>query len=116
MKTLLAFGVALATATTGQALAVQAAGTSGNPIILINEVRIDQFGADNDEYFELLSIPSGASLDGLSYIVIGDGAGDSGTIESVTDLTGNVTGSNGLFLAGESTMTIAVPDLSLIHI
>ena len=40
----------------------------------INEIRIDQPGTDNDEYFELLGEPN-ASLDGLTYIVIGDGVG-----------------------------------------
>jgi hypothetical protein len=113
MKNLLALGAAVAVATSGSALATQFGGTDGNPIILINEIRIDQGGSDNDEYFELLSIPSNASLDGLTYIVIGDVSSSSptsGTIESVTDLQGLVTGGNGLFLAGESTMTIGTPD------
>ncbi len=110
MKNFLALGAAVAVATSGQALAAQFGGSEGNPIILINEVRIDQGGADNDEYVELLSIPSSSSLDGLTYIVIGDGAAGSGVIESVTDLTGNTTGTDGLFLAGEATMTIGVPD------
>ncbi len=110
MKNLLALGAAVAAATVGQAAAF--AGDGGGPIILINEIRIDQGGADNDEYFELLSFPSGVSLDGYSYITIGDtSGGSSGAIESVTDLTGSSTDSNGLFLVGEGTMTIAVPDL-----
>ena len=44
---------------------------------LINEIRIDQSGGDDDEYFELIGMP-GASLDGFTYLVIGDGSG-SGT-------------------------------------
>ena len=38
----------------------------------INEIRVDQAGTDNDEYFELLGMP-GESLDGLTYITTGDG-------------------------------------------
>lgn len=110
MKNLLALGAAVAVATSGQAIA-QFGADSGNPIILINEVRIDNPGADTEEYFELLSIPSSSSLDGLTYLVIGDGAGGSGTIESATDLTGSTTGTDGLFLVATAAMTIGTPDL-----
>ncbi|MFO7654878.1 MAG: hypothetical protein R6X25_13835 [Candidatus Krumholzibacteriia bacterium] len=55
--------------------------------VQINEIRIDHPGTDTDEYFELAGQP-GEILDGLTYIVIGDGAAGSGVIESVTDLTG----------------------------
>lgn len=56
--------------------------------IEINEIRIDHTGADTDEYFELRG-PSGTSLTGLTYIVIGDAgtANTCGVIESVTDLS-----------------------------
>ena len=74
--------------------------------VVINEIRIDQPGADTDEYFELAGSP-GTSLDGLSYIVIGDGTGGSGVIESVTDLTGQVIPEDGFFLAAESTFSLA---------
>ena len=77
----------------------------------INEVRIDQPGADNDEYFELVGTP-GATLDGLTYIVIGDGAGGSGTIEAVIDLSGQTFDSNGFFVAAESTFTLGTADLT----
>ena len=81
------------------------------PPLAINEVRIDQAGADTDEYFELVG-SAGESLDGLSYIVIGDGSGGSGVIESVTDLSGQTVGSNGFFLVAEDTDTLgATPDL-----
>jgi hypothetical protein len=53
----------------------------------INEFRIDNPGGDTDEYFELVGTP-GESLDGLTYIVIGDGSTASGTIENVTSLDG----------------------------
>ncbi len=91
------------------ALAVAGAATAGGPQIDINEVRIDNPGAD-DEYFELRALP-GTSLDGLTYLVIGDGTGGSGTIESVTDLTGNFIPSGGFFVVAEKTFTLGTPDL-----
>ena len=82
------------------------------PDVTINELRIDQPGTDNDEYFELYG-PDGTSLDGLTYLVIGDGAssGDSGVIESVTDLSGQVIPASGYFVATEDSFTLALADL-----
>jgi len=80
--------------------------------VFINEVRVDQASSDNDEYFELIGV-AGASLDGLTYIVIGDGSGGSGVVESISDLAGYAIPTDGIFLAGESSMTIAVPDAIL---
>lgn len=78
----------------------------------INEVRIDQGGADNDEYFELIGAGS-SSLDGLTYLVIGDGAAGSGVIENVTDLTGQSIPGDGFFVAAEGdTFTLATEDYS----
>lgn len=77
----------------------------------INQIRIDQPGADDDEYFELYGAPS-TSLDGLTYLVIGDGAGGSGTIEAVVDLTGNSLDANGYFVVAEGTFTLGVADLT----
>lgn len=74
----------------------------------INEVRIDQAGTDNNEYFELIGMP-GESLDGLTYVVIGDGAGGSGTVETAVDLTGLVIGADGYFLAAESSWNTPEP-------
>jgi hypothetical protein len=73
---------------------------------LINEIRIDQPGADSDEYFELAGTP-GTSLDGLSYIVIGDSSAGSGVIENVTDLTGQLISLDGFFLVAESSFSLA---------
>lgn len=78
--------------------------------VTLNEVRIDQPSSDNDEYFELVGNP-GDSLDGMTYIVIGDGTGGGGVIESVTDLTGSVVNANGFFVAAESTFTLGAADL-----
>ncbi|MCA8962810.1 MAG: hypothetical protein KDC38_19940, partial [Planctomycetes bacterium] len=93
-------------------LVLIAAGSTwaGAPGLVINEVRIDQTGADNDEYFELFGTP-GVSLDGLTYLVIGDGTTGSGTIEAVVDLTGSALDANGYFVAAESTFTIGLADL-----
>src|SRR5262245_57536207 len=83
-----------------------AAAAPGDPTI--NEIRIDQTGADNDEYFELAGTP-GASLDGLTYLVIGDGtaAQASGVIETAVSLSGKSIASDGLFLVTEGTFTFA---------
>ena len=79
------------------------------PSVAINEIRIDQASADNDEYFELLGDPS-ASLDGLTYLVLGDaGAGDSGVIEAVVSLTGQSLDANGFLVAAEDTFTLMSP-------
>ena len=89
--------------------------TCGSTVaIKISEVRIDQPGADNDEYFELQG-PAGTSLNGYTYIVIGDnntvGAVDlAGSIESITPLDGAIIPADGYLLVAKATMTIAVPD------
>lgn len=89
------------------------ASAQGSAVILINEIRIDQGGTDNDEYFELFSVPSNFALDGLTYVVIGDStAAASGNVESVTDLTGLSTNGSGLFVAAESTFTLGTADLT----
>lgn len=77
--------------------------------VVINEIRIDQTGTDNDEYFELFGT-GGESLDGVSYLVIGDGP--TGVIEEVTDLTGYSVQPTGYFLVAEATFTLATADLT----
>ena len=78
--------------------------------VVISETRIDQPGADTDEYFEL-SGPANTSLNGLTHIVIGDGATGSGTIESVVSLDGQSLSADGFFVAAESTFTLGTADL-----
>ena len=92
---------------TALAIAGPTAMASAGVGIVINEVRIDEPGTDFNEYFELKG-PPGASLSGLSYIVIGDGAGalGSGVIEAVVNLTGHSINANGLFLVTEETFII----------
>ena len=77
----------------------------------INEIRIDQDGTDNDEYFELTG-EGGSSLDGLTYLVIGDGTGGSGVIEAVVDLTGQTLDGGGFFVTAEPTFTLGTADLT----
>lgn len=79
---------------------------------VINEIRIDQPGADSDEFFELLGSP-GLQLSGLSYIVLGDSPvnGDSGVVEAVVDLEGQVIPDSGYFVAAESTFALGIADL-----
>jgi len=81
--------------------------------IRISEIRIDQTGVDNEEYFELSGEP-GASLDGYTYLVIGDGAtaAGSGVVECVVPLTGFSINASGLFLCAENGNVFgAIPDL-----
>jgi predicted extracellular nuclease len=79
--------------------------------VSISEIRIDQPSTDTDEYFELVGT-SGESLDGLTYLVIGDGGGGSGVIEEVTDLTGYSIPVDGHFLVSENDPVLGVsPDL-----
>ncbi|GAB4194813.1 MAG: hypothetical protein Tsb002_26720 [Wenzhouxiangellaceae bacterium] len=80
--------------------------------LIINEVRIDQDGPDNDEYLELLATP-GASLAGYTLITIGDGAGGSGTIEHAIDLSPITVPGDGFVVIGEPTMTLTTPDLGV---
>ena len=73
--------------------------STSNVVVQLNEVRIDQQGADNDEYAELSGQP-GADLSSLTYIVIGDGTTTtkSGVIECYIPLTGQTMPASGLFL------------------
>lgn len=75
----------------------------------INEIRIDQPGTDDDEYFELAGTPN-ESLDHLSYLVIGDGTGGSGVIEAVIDLDGRSLNSAGFLLIAEPSFGLGAAD------
>jgi hypothetical protein len=78
----------------------------------LNEIRLDQPGADNDEYFEIFSSdPAQDSLAGVVLLVIGDGVGGSGVIENVTDLSGGALASP-YFVGAESTFTLGTADLT----
>lgn len=83
------------------------------PEVAMNELRIDQSGTDVDEYFELFG-DANASLDGLTYIVIGDGSAGDGVIENVTDLSGQSLDANGFFVAAESSFTLGTADMTTV--
>lgn len=68
---------------------------------IINEIRTDQTGTDVDEYFELAGDP-GESLAGLTYVVLGDGTGACGVVESVVNLSAYSIQADGYFAACRS--------------
>ena len=77
---------------------------------VLNEIRIDQPGPDNDEFIELAGFPQ--SLDGMWLITIGDGAAASGVVESIVDLTGSSIGASGYFVVAESSFSLGTADLT----
>jgi hypothetical protein len=84
-------------------------GGGGPDGLILNELRIDHSGADNDEFFELKGDPN-ASLDGYAVIAIGDGAVGSGAIESISLLDGYQLNAEGYFVGAKSTFTLGIPD------
>ena len=65
--------------------------------VVLNEMRIDQPGADNDEFVELYSA-TGMSLDGITFIILQD----NGSIDGAVDLSGFSINSGDVFLIGEN--------------
>jgi hypothetical protein len=96
------------------ALAAAATPTTQAQDPRINEVRVGQLGADNDEYFELAGTPS-TPLTGVYYIVIGDDASNNqGVVEFVLNLLGQSIGASGFFLVVENTFSLSgTPNLVL---
>ena len=82
--------------------------------VQLQEIRIDQPGADNDEYAEIRG-DGNLMLNGLWYIVIGDGTGGSGVIENATDLTGLAL-DNGTLLLAEDADTLGVPTGAIVNL
>ena len=88
---------------------------SGNEpqVLVLNEIRIDQPGADDDEYFELIGGPPGAALDRVTYLVLGDDSQlGSGVIEAVIPMTAQflgLDGSGSLQRNDNSLVAISVP-------
>jgi len=85
--------------------------------IRITEIRLDQPGQDTDQYVEI-SGPPEMSLDGLTYIVLGDEVqaivpDPNGRIQNVIDLGGHAIGANGTFVIGAATLSLVTPDALL---
>lgn len=87
-------------------------GSPACPVVVINELRVDQPSTDVSEYFELVG-PAGLGLSGLTYIVIGDGTGGSGVIETAISLTGQSIPGDGHFFAANPSFAMSggPPDL-----
>jgi plastocyanin len=78
------------------------------PFIQLQEIRIDQSGADVDEYFEIRGDQS-MDLHAVWYLVIGDSTSDgSGVIECAIDLSGMAIPANGSLLVAEDDDTLGV--------
>jgi hypothetical protein len=82
----------------------------------ISEIRVDQPGRDADQYFEITGTP-GTSLDGLTYVVIGDEVltkvpSPQGRIQVAVSLDGHTIGANGTFLVGRPTLSLATPGMT----
>ena len=87
-------------------------GGGGPEGLFLSELRFDHSGADNDEFVEIAGDP-GAALDGVAYIVIGDGSAalGSGVVENVTILDTYALNSSGYFVIAKSTFTLGSIDL-----
>ncbi len=86
------------------------ANPAGDFALRINEIRADQPGTDDDEYFELYATP-GLSLSTYTYICIGDSAaGGSGVIECVVPLTGQTVPDDGYCVVAEPTFKLGTAD------
>lgn len=67
--------------------------------IVINELRLNQPGADDDEFFELAG-PPGTSLDGHSFLIV-SGEFAPGVVERAVSLDGFVVQADGVFAFGD---------------
>jgi hypothetical protein len=90
-------------------LALVAGGASAQSGPLLNELRTDHTGTDVDEYVELAG-PAGASLSGITLLVIGDtGATNTcGVVEIAQDLSAFSIQADGFFALRISTGTAAL--------
>lgn len=92
-------------------------GGGGIDGIYLSELRFDHTGADNDEFVEIGADP-GQPLDGVTYVVLGDGTGGSGVIEYAISLDGYTANSEGFFVIAKSVFTLGPVDLiddGLVH-
>jgi hypothetical protein len=77
----------------------------------LNEIGINDTGADNEEFIELVGTP-GESLDNVMVLIVeGDGTSSFGTLDRAFNLTGNTIPLDGYFVLGGS--GIATADFAL---
>lgn len=84
--------------------------------VRINEIRLDQTGNDADQYIEIAG-PANASLNGLTYIVIGDEVqtkvpDPQGRVQSVISLNGLNLGPDGLLVIAKTNFSLGAADLT----
>ena len=82
--------------------------------VCISEIRIDQPGADTDEYFEVSEVQGQeVDLSVYTYLVVGDGAAAAGScvIEAVIALDGLVIAPNASLVVAESTFGLGTPSV-----
>lgn len=79
--------------------------------VFLSEIRSDQPSVDDDEYFELGGAAD-VSLDGVTYVVLGDGPAASGEVEAVVPLSGESLDSEGTFVAAEGSFGLGSADLT----
>ena len=85
-------------------------GSGDAPTLVLSEVRVEEPGADDNEFFEVIGDP-GQSLDGVSLLVIGGTETDiNGTIELAVNLSGYSIPSSGYFVAAKSSFTLGSAD------
>ena len=81
------------------------------PALQISEVRLDQPGADTQEFIEISGNP-GTSLNGVSYVVIGSSQTDpAGVVDNVTPLGGVTIPPSGYLVIAKSTFTLGTANL-----
>lgn len=102
----LSFALALATGLTGAT--PPNAMLPGQGPVVITELRVNQPGSDNDEFFELSGAP-GTPLDGLSFVIL-SAEGDAGRVEFVHSLIGQSVQADGVFAFGDSTLDTGTLD------
>jgi DNA/RNA endonuclease G (NUC1) len=82
------------------------------PPVFLSELRLDQPGGDDDEYFEVAG-SAGAALDGVTLLVLGDGSGGFGVIEEVESLDGFALDAAGAFVASDGDFGLGTADATL---
>ncbi len=80
----------------------------GRSPLVINEVRVNQSGANDDEFFEIAGAPN-ASLAGLSFIILSNEF-NPGQVDFALDLSAFTIQADGLFAFGDATLDTGTLD------